>query len=294
MQRPRRYTCFTVTAPAICFEQLADFIAETFGCGLEFVDSTDSKSTAIRFYLAVSEASNAELRLREFTRDSLCDAAVRIELGEIEAQDWEEAYRRSVKAERVGDHMLVHPTWVTPTEVELDGIEAKIALDPKMAFGTGSHGTTRLCMLELYKLDCRGAAVADVGCGSGILAILAAKRGADAVLALDIDPIAIENSVENSELNNVADIVRSEVGSTEKLAEHEYDIVVANIILGPLLELLPELHGALKPEGHLILSGLLESDSDEIEAALSAQCLSGWRKNSLDEWRSYTVVNPLS
>jgi ribosomal protein L11 methyltransferase len=294
MQQPRRYTCFTITAQTNCSEQLADFITETFSCGLEFVDSAGNNSTTIRFYLAVSESSGAESHLQEFLHDSHFDGAAQIELSEIEAQDWEEAYRRSVKAERVGDHVLVRPTWVTPTEDDLDGIETEIVLDPKMAFGTGSHGTTRLCMLELHKLDCRGAAVADVGCGSGILAILAAKRWADAVLALDIDPIAVENSIENSELNNVADTVRSEVGSTEKLAEHEYDIVVANIILGPLLELLPKLQAALKPGGHLILSGLLEADSDEIEAALLAQGLSGWRKNSLDEWRSYTVVNPHS
>lgn len=293
MSQPERYTCYTVTVAAEHGDTLADYITNNFAAGLELVDTNSADEKAMRFYVATNDAGATESSIRRFLSELEGENRSRVAIAEIRSQDWEEVYRQSVKAERVGERILVRPTWVTPTADALLGVEVEIILDPKMAFGTGSHGTTRLCMLELGEASLSGATVADVGCGSGILAILAAKRGASAVYALDIDPVAVENAVENCALNGVGEIVRVAAGSADRLTAGEYDFVVANIILNPLLEMLPRLTTALRPGGTLILSGLLEGDCGEIETALVKQGFSSWRKRAEGEWRSYSVTNPV-
>ena len=141
----------------------------------------------------------------------------------------------------------------------------RIELDPGLAFGTGTHPTTALCLEWLDSRDIAGRQVVDYGCGSGILGIAAAKLGAGSVLAMDIDPQALIATRENAERNGVSD--RIAVTGDPQLAAGSADVLLANILAGPLVELAPRFAAALVPGGRLALSGLLPEQADAVTGA---------------------------
>jgi ribosomal protein L11 methyltransferase len=176
-------------------------------------------------------------------------------------QDWQAAYQKTFEPVHVTQDIWVLPAGAKKPE------EADIALslDPGLAFGTGSHPTTAMCMGALSECVQVGDSVIDFGCGSGILAILAARLGAKTVKALDIDEAALDVCVDNAKRNGVASIL--DVAKPEQLSDHQADVLVANILLTPLISLSETLLSHLKPGGHLILSGVLETQIDRLKAA---------------------------
>ncbi|KPV39741.1 hypothetical protein AN478_11635 [Thiohalorhabdus denitrificans] len=191
--------------------------------------------------------------------------ALALEQVPVEGQDWAHAWKARFGAFPVGERLWVRPSWVEepapPGRVEL-------VLDPGMAFGTGQHETTRLC---LEWLDARvhgeeAPAVLDYGCGSGILAIAAAKLGASRVLGVDNDPLALEATRNNAAMNGVAD--RVAVAAVEEGLEGEgpFPRVVANILSGTLVELADELTAATARGGELSLSGILAPQAEAVRA----------------------------
>ncbi|OOF14915.1 ribosomal protein L11 methyltransferase, partial [Salinivibrio sp. MA427] len=154
--------------------------------------------------------------------------------------------------------------WICPTWCEVpDDTAVNVMLDPGLAFGTGSHPTTALCLEWLDSLDLNGKTVIDFGCGSGILAIAAIKLGAERVIGIDIDPQALLASKDNAERNGVADQLHLHLPKDQP-ADLKADVVVANILAGPLRELSGVIKGLIKPNGQLAMSGVLDSQAEDV------------------------------
>ncbi|MDR3709405.1 MAG: 50S ribosomal protein L11 methyltransferase [Capsulimonadaceae bacterium] len=183
-------------------------------------------------------------------------------VGYIEEDDWANAWKKYFKPTRVGTHLIVTPPWETP---ELGAGDIPIVIDPGMAFGTGSHATTQLCLMALENLVQTGAKVADIGTGSGILAIAAAKLGASSVWAMDNDPLAARIAGENAIANGVS------ILTGEAMPQQEtFDVVVANIIADTLIALAPQLASITAPTGTLVVSGIIDHRARDVQKAFDA------------------------
>lgn len=201
-----------------------------------------------------------ETLLRELVPDG---PALRLASELVEDRDWVRAWLEHWHPLRFGARL-----WVTPAEKrgEIPDPEALVmVLDPGLAFGTGTHPTTALCLEWMEAVPLQGATVLDYGCGSGILAIAACLYGAQRVIAVDIDPQALQATRQNAETNGVAD--RIETWLPHETPESTVEVVLANILAGPLVRLAPELLGRLRPGGRLVLAGLLDRQADEVRAA---------------------------
>jgi len=183
-----------------------------------------------------------------------------VAVGELEDRPWEREWLRDFHAMRFGRRL-----WVAPRHESVSEPGAVIvSMDPGLAFGTGTHATTALCLEWLDGAQIAGRHVIDYGCGSGVLAVAALKLGARSVLAVDIDEQALIATRDNAGNNGVAD--RLEVGSPHT-AEVAADIVLANILAGPLIELAPRLAALVIPGGDLVLSGVMAAESDAVTVA---------------------------
>jgi ribosomal protein L11 methyltransferase len=182
----------------------------------------------------------------------------------VEARDWERVWLQDWKSMRFGRRLWVCPTVDQPPA---DPDAVVVRLDPGLAFGTGTHPTTALCLQLLDALPLAGRSMIDYGCGSGILGIAALKLGASHVVAVDLDPQALIATRDNAVLNQVA--ARLETQSVPP-SLNAADLVVANILAGPLIDLFPILREACKHGADLVLSGLLKSQAYAVKAAYSS------------------------
>lgn len=191
---------------------------------------------------------------------------------EVEEQDWVRLTQSQFEPIHIGERIWVVPSWHDAPEPDALVLE----LDPGLAFGTGSHPTTRLCMEWLEQSVKPGQSVLDYGCGSGILAILAQKCGANPVVGIDIDPQAVESARQNSERNR-ADVT---YGLPDNCPAGEFDIVVANILSNPLKLMASMLASKVKPGGRIALSGVLARQADEVAAVYARYIdISVWREH---------------
>ncbi len=203
---------------------------------------------------------------------------------EVEEQDWSVAWRKHHRPARVGPRSWVQPPW---EDAPAAPGEARVLIEPGMAFGTGSHPTTALCLERLDELLAArpGAAVLDVGTGSGILALLAVKLGAGRVCATENDPVALEVARRGAALNGLPPgRVLWTSCDPDEVPGPPYDIVVANILLNTLVELAPQIARRVAPGGVVVLSGLLSPQAAEAEAAYVAQGLAPARRAERDGW----------
>ena len=184
-----------------------------------------------------------------------------VEIDQLQDQDWETAWLDQYQPIEITPQLWVYPVWETPPE----SIDTVIRIDPGMAFGTGTHETTRLCMQVLAGLDVHAGTVIDYGCGSGILGITALKLGASRAVGVDIDPKAEIVSRENALINGVAS--RFAIQSAAETGGQTSDIVIANILAYALIDLAPALTKLVKPEGVIVLSGILAHQVDDVIAA---------------------------
>lgn len=199
---------------------------------------------------------------------------------EIDNVDWANEWKKYYEPFYIGN-ILIKPSWI---EVENTG-NIVVEINPGMAFGTGLHETTSLCIKQLEEIDLTNKKVLDIGCGSGILSLVAAKLNAEEVFATDIDPLAIEATIENSKLNNIRNIDAVE-GSLLDKVNKKYDVIIANILLNVLHDLIPDLQKALNSNGVFICSGLLKSQQSEIEKVLSACNFTVEKFDEKGEWIS--------
>lgn len=181
----------------------------------------------------------------------------------VKEEDWASAWKAYFKPVRVGT-FLIKPTW---EEADPQPGDVLLELDPGMAFGTGTHPTTTLCLKKLGEMIRPGQKVYDLGTGSGILAIAAAKMGAE-VEGIDLDPVAVQVAQENVELNQAGGQVRIRQGDLGTLLEGPADVVVANIIADVIIMLLADLPRLLRTDGEFLASGIIDSRAEEVEVAM--------------------------
>lgn len=184
----------------------------------------------------------------------------------IADQDWLAEWKKGYEPIEIGDRLLVSPSWKKDQIAGSDRIV--IEIDPGMAFGTGTHETTRGC-LEMLEKYWTGGSLLDVGTGTGILAIAAARlHPGSIVTGFDIDPEAVTVAEENAAINQVGDEIELEVNRLSSYAGHEFDVVVANLTADVIIPLASEFPSILKPGGTLIVSGILTEQADDVVAAL--------------------------
>ena len=208
-------------------------------------------------------------------------------LSELEETDWLAAWRQFFTPVCCGNHFVVLPPWLADTQ-DFPG-RTPILIEPKSAFGTGHHATTALCLrvvsdlLEAGRLQ-QGQHFLDLGTGSGVLGIGCCKFGLTGE-GLDIDPLAVDNAVENRALNTIApENFTVAEGSIDAVAGKQFDLVLANILARPLTEMAADIVRACRPGGCLVLSGLLEIQADGVTAAYKAQGLPEPRRIIDGEW----------
>lgn len=173
-------------------------------------------------------------------------------------QNWDELWRKHFKPHRIGSRLVVRPSWET---YEFSPGDIELVLDPGQAFGTGEHATTKMCLELLEAADLAGKSVLDLGCGSGILAIAAVKMGASRVLAVDIDPMAVEVAKENARLNGVTVPVLQGDG---EMGNEQVDIIVSNIISATLIRLAGLAYERLKSGGWWQVSGIISDNWPDV------------------------------
>ena len=197
---------------------------------------------------------------------------------QVDDQDWERAWMDRFRPMRFGRNL-----WIVPTGMDIppDDEAIEIRLDPGLAFGTGTHPTTALCLSWLDGQELVDRTVVDYGCGSGILGIAAALKGAAKVICVDNDPQALEATAANARRNGVDDLLLCQL--PEEFRITGVDIVQANILAGPLVSLAPSLTGCTRPGGSLILSGLLEDQLDTVAMAYGKRCTTV-HEERLDGW----------
>lgn len=188
--------------------------------------------------------------------------AARVEVEAVKEEDWSESWKQFFKPQRIG-RLLVRPAWEAPG----DGVAVEIVIDPGQAFGTGDHPTTRMCLRLLERTLRPGMSVADIGAGSGILSIAAAKLGAGQVDAVDIDSGSVEAARNNAAANGVSMRVHAGRGF-EPLGSLRYDLVLSNLISATIIGLAPRVGEHLAEGGRWIVSGIIEANWGDVELAV--------------------------
>ncbi len=190
-----------------------------------------------------------------------------LRVSRLAEEDWANAWKEFFFVQRVGERIVIKPSW---REYEAGPNDVVLELDPGMAFGTGLHPTTRMCLTACERLVRDGMTVLDLGTGSGILAIAAAKLGARSVVALDTDGVAARVAAQNVAMNGLADRIHVEQGGIERapIPGDGYDLVVANIIASVIVDLAAALRNATAPEGVLVVSGIIKEREDWVRGAL--------------------------
>ena len=196
-----------------------------------------------------------------------------LQVKDLQEEDWAEAWKKHFYVHRAGERLVIVPSW---RRYRARAEDLVMQLDPGMAFGTGLHPTTRLCLRALESRLRRGASVLDLGTGSGVLALAAALLGARRVLALDVDPVASRVAAENVARNALAGSIEVRQGSLplDPPGRETFDLIVANISLRVLSSLHLQLRQALRPRGLALLSGVLKRDAPELLDLLRSH---GWR-----------------
>lgn len=242
-----------LSVPEKMSEAVSGQLFDLGSCGVQVDDHTPSSLVQLTAYFPLTidpDAVKAHL-VSQFEAADIC-------LSEVPDEDWTTSWRTYFKPIFPSARIAVCPTWEQVPDPE-GGFT--VVIEPKMAFGTGHHETTRMALLGLEGQLKPGDRVLDVGTGSGILSIAAAKLGAGAVTAVDIEAQAIENARENLDLNRVGGLVRLIHGSVDLVAG-PFELIVSNMISSLLMPLLQGLHDRLVPDGHLVLGGILNREQE--------------------------------
>lgn len=249
------------------------------------------RPAVVRGYISAIEPAAARAAIERVRRDlgHLQAFALR-PIGElvtrvVHEEDWAEAWKEHFAVMRVGRRLVIRPTWREHRPAKGDVV---ISLDPGMAFGTGLHPTTRLCLAGIEgwaEADLMSdARVLDVGTGSGILSIAAALLGASYVLAVDTDPLAVATAAANAAQNGVAELIEARVGSLPLAQPEQFHLVVANLISGLLIDIAPALAAVVRPGGRLLASGIFHERETEVATAFEGAGLHTIGRRAEDDW----------
>lgn len=218
-------------------------------------DSLDEKLASIRAGLDAVAARGVDMRPAELLT------------ARVQDEDWANSWKKYFHTDKVGERVVIQPSW---EEYEPQPGEVVLRLDPGAAFGTGTHPTTSMCLRAMEKLVKPGMTVFDVGTGSGVLAITAAKLGAKEVWAVDYDATAVRVARENIEANGVSDLISTAKSDLFSALPGKAGLVTANLIADLVIRLLPDLGAHLEKDGALLASGIIESRAQEVREAADA------------------------
>ncbi len=275
-------------------EDAADFCAflEDTAVRWDYVEDElmrkKNEPTAVVFYLEDSASGIETLRqiqsglsrLRE-ENPAVALGELRFSLGNIAEEDWSNAWKKYYRPQQIGKRLVVCPVWETPA---LQEGQVLVTLDPGLAFGTGSHETTRLCMTLLEEEIQPGQSVLDIGCGSGILAITALRLGAEHADGVDIDPVAVKVAGENAALNAVESRCEFHCGDLTEQVSGVYDVICANIVADVIIRLSASVQRFMHPQTKLIVSGIIDTRAEEVEKALVDSGLTVKRRLDENGW----------
>ena len=287
-QTPQEYIEARLNVPRQYADAVCDYIIENIANGIVLEEEDDSTTVGIQFYVDEAKAGYKE-KLQAYLESIIVNGETdtpQISERRIRNLEWIEEYRASVKPVRIAVDIVVRPPWhaVEPNT------RYDIIIEPRMAFGTGTHETTRSCLKIIRERFQPGMRFLDLGTGSGILSILAAKMGAAYIKAIDYDITAVQNAKENLAVNAITVPYDILFGSIEKCEWDEpYEFVCANIIKSTILPMLPTLVKLTRPGETLTLSGLLTQDEVEVSAALQALNEPDFSILQDEKWLTYSV-----
>ena len=259
-------------------EKYSDWLS---ACGAQAVTFIDAKDTPIyeplpgddviywnnTVVMGLYDASHDMDKVLNYLKSIHPDKAnMAYKLEQLEDKDWEREWMDNFHPMKFGERLWICPSWREVPEPNA----VNVMLDPGLAFGTGTHPTTALCLTWLDGLDLEGKTVVDFGCGSGILSLAALKLGAKKVIGIDIDPQALQASLENAKRNQCED--RLELFLPKDQPKFKADVVVANILAGPLRELAPVIIEYVASKGVLALSGVLEEQAEQLQSIYGEFC----------------------
>ena len=253
----------------------------------------------IQGLVVILSRASGESRVRELLKVSPSMAAMTVEhLGIIQEEDWAESWKKYWHVNRILPHLVICPSWEA---FDADPADTVLHLDPGSAFGTGTHETTQLMLLVLsdtvqkqndsIPFVPQSRTLLDVGTGSGILAIAAAKLGFSPISAIDNDPLAVTVAKENMTRNQVADRIKTSIQPLADQPSQSAEIILANILAHVLIEMMPELQRILTPSGSLVMSGIIRRQYPEMRVAIEANGLKLCRILQKGDWLALVCQN---
>ena len=286
----------------ICADILCDIIQSNFDCegiitaeekykNLELVETSEN---TLKAYIVAEKLDYDELSsFFKTQRQDLIDKKIfetdigtwDIKINKQEIVDWSKKWKEHWKPSKISNRIVICPTWEKYTAKDDEII---VNIDPGNAFGTGTHATTQLCVNACEKYMSDNAVIADVGCGSGILAICAKKLGAKKADAVDTDETAVETAQINAKVNNENDII-FKTASSEILPSNNYDFVFANILHNVLAQIMPDLKRIMKNGAKIVLSGILDGKEPVVLQAIKDNNLKIVEEMRQKEWIAYVV-----
>lgn len=252
-------------------------------------ESEETEVVRVKAYWALDEELEGKLQCLAARLDGLASNGIDKGAGAVSwkavaDEDWAETWKEFFHTEKIGARTVIKPTW---EEYEAKAEEIVVELDPGAAFGTGQHATTSLCIRALEELVRPGMTVFDVGTGSGVLAIVAAKLGAKRVEAVDFDPVAVRVARENVRQNGAEDVVSTERSDLLKSVAGKADLIIANIIADIIVRLFGEVEGSLAAGGTMLLSGIIE---DRLPDVVEAAARHGFAVEKIEQEKGWAAV----
>ncbi len=264
-------------------EEMAGDILFTLGAtGTVILEESEAELKLAAYFDETTSAEDIAREIEaEFAGVGMLPALRGIMISELAEQDWMQKWKEGFEPVEIGSRLIIAPSWKLPDDAKG---RAVIQIDPGMAFGTGTHETTRLC-LEAIEKYWHGATLLDVGTGTGILAIAAALLEPQAqITAIDIDPLAVEVALENVVINGVAGMLKVKEATPARYADCDFDVVVANLTAEVIIDLIADLTACLRPSGVMILSGILTSLRQDVEQHAIKAGLQIIERGEAGEW----------
>ena len=291
---PSRYWELTVGVPADLSEGLTNLVWELGALGVVEEEQPGQAPRLRAFFPEAARASAVEQSVREYLdglRELGFAPAREVSVVALADENWHEAWRVHFTPRTVGRRLLIAPPWDIPVATS----RLVITIEPGRAFGTGHHGSTVGCLEALEAtVEAEGPRrMIDLGTGSGILAIAAARLGVDGVLAVDDDPDAVASAMANAARNHVSDRVRCVLAAAELLDETAAPLVVANLLTAAHRKLAPRYERAVRPGGTLILGGILDGEAAEVASALAGYGFVPRAPRSVEGWTTLELRAPL-
>ncbi len=273
----KTHKVFTVTSVPFNVDLLS---GQLWNLDIEGLSETNNSLLVYADQKSSIKTDLIESELRKLVRENILESFT-IDEGEIEEINWNEEWEKKIQPIQVTDKIIITPSF---HKIEDAPDKMIIIIDPKMSFGTGEHETTKLVLQLLEEIYSNHKKVLDIGSGTAVLAIAAAKMGAEKVIAVDNDEWCSENGTENVGANNVDDKVQVLMGEISSVSDNNFDLILANINRNILVEIADDINKRLAKKGDLILSGLLDVDENDIKKTYTKKGFRFIQLKRMNEW----------